>query len=137
MSKMTDRFFVLILSALSAVAMDSSIAFSQQSPRSANDANPAKLSLRVYDVRDLVMVVPDHKLDADKSPTNPGGGAQQNAGGGGGFGGGGVGLPQPYHAVSPEPQGPQPIEIGRLIDVITQTVAPDSWYGPQGIPGGP
>jgi hypothetical protein len=112
--------------------------FAQQSAP-ATDADSAKLTLRTYDVRDLVMVVPDHKLESQKADPNstPQGGGRFG-GGGGGFGAvGGGGL---YDGANPAPTGPQPIEIGRLVDVIMQTVAPDSWYGgqrPAVGPGGP
>src|SRR3954469_1915711 len=95
------------------IALNSaSLLYAQQAP-TAPGADADKLALRVYDVRDLVMAVPDHTLDDDKSASNP-----TNPASGGRFGGGGFAVPQsaapasapqPYHAVSPDSHGPQPI----------------------------
>jgi hypothetical protein len=122
--------FLLTFSALCYFAVDSGLTHAQQ-PSPAPNAGSPKLTLRVYDVRDIVMVVQDHKLDGQKPEANP------NVPIGGRMGGGFFSVGEGDSAAgsstqrdssgSPEPRAPHPIEIGRLADVVTETVEPNSW----------
>ncbi len=87
----------------------------------------------VYDIRDLLVVVPRFSGRASLDPSQAlqqagqggGVGLQGGAGGGGGGGGGGGQIFQGQQDDEPDDQGGAGAEA--IIDIIRQTVEPDSW----------
>ncbi len=93
-------------------------------------------STRVYDIRDLIINIPDFNdapdfsLTSQSSGSQGGGGAGGAGGGGGGGGGGGQGglFAGNGQQSGSEEKGPTRQElVDQIIKLITDTVAPDSW----------
>lgn len=85
------------------------------------------LMLLTYEIGDLVFAVPDYALEPSSGKGAVRGAASfGGGGGGGGFGGGGMGGGMVQGDVRPAPN-PAPITVDSIRDVITKTVAPNSW----------